>query len=137
RKAVCNTYKKWMVSMEFDVISQGVDSEQALIYMWEIYDNNDVLVGRYVGKAKNGARRPLKHYKRNVERLLKGRPYRKSNPDGYRVVHKVLAEAVDKEQIIKLYFLTNIDDGDDINQVEQAMISKYDCKGSKSWQLNG
>ncbi len=37
--------------MNFDVIYQGVNPDKALIYMWEIYDRNDVLVGRYVGKG--------------------------------------------------------------------------------------
>ncbi|ENO1697950.1 MULTISPECIES: hypothetical protein [Vibrio] len=123
--------------MNFDVISQGVNPDKALIYMWEIYDKTDVLVGRYVGKAKNGAKRPLKHYKRNVARLIAGKPYRKSNPNSYRVVHKALADAVDKNYVIKLYFLANISEGEDINQVEQALINQHDCKGSASWQLNG
>ncbi|EJL6633852.1 GIY-YIG domain-containing protein [Vibrio cholerae] len=123
--------------MNFDVISQGVNPDKALIYMWEIYDKTDVLVGRYVGKAKNGAKRPLKHYKRNVARLSAGKPYRKSNPNSYRVVHKALADAVDKNYVIKLYFLANINEGEDINQVEQALINQHDCKGSESWQLNG
>ncbi|EIF8949704.1 hypothetical protein O1D80_003617 [Vibrio cholerae] len=123
--------------MNFDVISQGVNPDKALIYMWEIYDKTDVLVGRYVGKAKNGAKRPLKHYKRNVARLIAGKPYRKSNPNSYRVVHKALADAVDKNYVIKLYFLANISEGEDINQVEQALINQHDCKGSESWQLNG
>ncbi|WP_217527372.1 MULTISPECIES: hypothetical protein [Vibrio] len=123
--------------MNFDVISQGVNPDKALIYMWEIYDKTDVLVGRYVGKAKNGAKRPLKHYKRNVARLIAGKPYRKSNPNSYRVVHKALADAVDKNYVIKLYFLANINEGEDINKVEQALINQHDCKGSESWQLNG
>ncbi|MFO4643473.1 hypothetical protein V5H01_17755 [Vibrio cholerae] len=123
--------------MNFDVISQGVNPDKALIYMWEIYDKTDVLIGRYVGKAKNGAKRPLKHYKRNVARLIAGKPYRKSNPNSYRVVHKALADAVDKNYVIKLYFLANINEGEDINQVEQALINQHDCKGSESWQLNG
>ncbi|ENM3843969.1 GIY-YIG domain-containing protein [Vibrio cholerae] len=123
--------------MNFDVISQGVNPDKALIYMWEIYDKTDVLVGRYVGKAKNGAKRPLKHYKRNVARLIAGKPYRKSNPNSYRVVHKALADAVDKNYVIKLYFLANINEGEDINQVEQTLINQHDCKGSESWQLNG
>ncbi|HDV5405040.1 TPA: hypothetical protein RI771_003305 [Vibrio cholerae] len=123
--------------MNFDVIYQGVNPDKALIYMWEIYDKTDVLVGRYVGKAKNGAKRPLKHYKRNVARLIAGKPYRKSNPNSYRVVHKALADAVDKNYVIKLYFLANINEGEDINQVEQALINQHDCKGSESWQLNG
>ncbi|EKF9373200.1 hypothetical protein O1B80_003461 [Vibrio cholerae] len=123
--------------MNFDVISQGVNPDKALIYMWEIYDKTDVLVGLYVGKAKNGAKRPLKYYKRNVARLIAGKPYRKSNPNSYRVVHKALADAVDKNYVIKLYFLANINEGEDINQVEQALINQHDCKGSESWQLNG
>ncbi|HDZ9500592.1 TPA: hypothetical protein RUZ94_003516 [Vibrio cholerae] len=105
--------------MNFDVIYQGVNPDKALIYMWEIYDRNDVLVGRYVA------------------RLIAGQPYRKSNPNSYRVVHKALADAVDKNYVIKLYFLANINEGEDINQVEQTLINQHDCKGSESWQLNG
>lgn len=123
--------------MNFVLVTNGVNSDQALIYMWEIYDYTGVIVGRYVGKAKNGARRPLKHYKRNVNRLLLGKAYRKSKPNGYRAVHKALAQAVKKNQEIKLCFLTNIETGDDINLIEQTLIRKYKCQGSKSWQLNG
>lgn len=123
--------------MNFQIITNGHDPDQALIYMWEIYNQAGVILGRYVGKAKNGAGRPVKHYKRNVSRLLSGKPYRRSNPAGYRTVHRALAQAVEQKHSIKLYFLANIDVEDDINQIEQNLIQEYQSRGQASWQLNG
>jgi len=123
--------------MEFEFIQSYVDQDRPLIYMWEIHDTSKVLVGRYVGKAKGGAERPLRHYKRNVVRLLDGEPYRKGNPDGYRLIHRALADAVRRDFTISLTFLCNVREGDDINQVESEQIKKQNSNGQESWQLNG
>ena len=123
--------------MNFELIKTEVDGDKALIYMWEIYDLTGVLVGRYVGKAKNGSKRPLRHYTRNVERLLSGKPYRKSKPEGYRQVHRALAAAVRAEYTIQLSFLTNVDNINSINTIESALIAEKNCKGAEDWQLNG
>lgn len=123
--------------MEFELIRSDVDQGKPLIYMWEIHDSSEVLFGRYVGKAIGGAERPLRHYKRNVDRLLAGEPYRKSNPDGYRLIHRALAEAVRRDFSISLTFLCNVLEREDINQVESEQIKKQNSNGQASWQLNG
>lgn len=122
--------------MEFETLNNKVNEGKALIYMWEIHDEDDTLTGRYVGKAKGGSKRPRRHYKRNVRRLLQNRPYRKSNPEGYRKVHRHLAKADRLGHKITLSFLCNVDDSENINDVEQRLIKEYDCQGNKSWQLN-
>ncbi|WP_244298239.1 hypothetical protein [Aliivibrio finisterrensis] len=123
--------------LKFELCPHNIDFNKPLIYMWQIYDLNGEVVGRYIGKAKNGAKRPLKHYKRNVERLLSGKPYRKSKPEGFRRVHIALANAVESGHNIQLSFLVNIGDGQDINEVESSLIKANDCKGNLDWQLNG
>ena len=57
------------------------------IYVWEIEG-----VGVYVGKARRLSRR-IRAYPRSVENIQGGRPYRRSNPDGFRDVHRALAAA--------------------------------------------
>lgn len=123
--------------MKFDVISNNIKESQPLIYMWEIFDGDNKIVGRYIGKAKAGSKRPLKHYKRNISRLIAGKPYRKSNPNGYRQVHHALAAAVRNDFKIKLTLLCNIENGENINEIELVFIEKYSTRGSEYWQLNG
>ena len=123
--------------MQFGVDDNNIDTSSALIYMWEIKDSDDELLGRYVGKAKGGAKRPMKHYKRNVMRFLSGKPYRKSKPDGYRQVHIALAAATKLEHKISLTFLRNVTALENINDVEQLCITQKNCRGKLNWQLNG
>ncbi|TMP29250.1 hypothetical protein CWB99_02360 [Pseudoalteromonas rubra] len=122
--------------MEFETLTYNVNEGKALIYMWETHDEDGALTGRYVGKAKGGSKRPRQHYKRNVRRLLQNRPYRKSNPKGYRKVHRHLAEADRSGHKITLSFLCNIDASENINDVEQRLIKEHGCQGNESWQLN-
>ena len=98
--------------------------------MWEIRDEDGALIGRYVGKAKAGANRPLKHYKRNVANILLGKPYRKGKPHGYRRIHQALAEAERKNYRVTLQFLRNVKADEDINQVEQECIRTQNSRGS-------
>lgn len=123
--------------MNFELDDRDVDPDKALIYMWEIYALDGTVVGRYVGKAKNGSKRPIKHYRRNVDRLLSGKPYRKSNPEGFRKVHRALAHAVTSGYGIKLFFLTNVAHDQNINDVESSLITVNNSKGDRDWQLNG
>jgi len=114
-----------------------INESLPLIYMWEIRDRDGQLRGRYVGKAKAGAGRPLMHYKRNVRNILLNRPYRKGKPDGYRRVHVALAEAQRDGMEVTLHFLCNVSADDDINEVERRLIRERDCVGPAPWQLNG
>ena len=123
--------------MQFTVAGHTIDPAAPLIYMWEIHDQHGGLVGRYIGKAQAGARRPTKHYERNVNNILGGRPYRKGKPEGYRRVHRALAQAHEAGHAIRLYFLCNVGQEEDINVVEQRWIKEKNCLGSQPWQLNG
>jgi hypothetical protein len=114
----------------------GVDQSRPLIYMWEIWAENGTLLGRYVGKASRGSRRPLSHYKRNVMNILDGRPYRKGKPDGYRRVHRMLAEAMSSGHRVRLSLLRNVEPHESINQVERILIKENNSSGSEPWQLN-
>ena len=123
--------------MRFDVRAYSVDETRPLIYMWEIHDRGGRLLGRYVGKAKAGAKRPRTHYARNVANILAAKHYRKSNPNGFRKIHHVLAEAQRLGHSITLTFLCNVPSNEDINEVERRCIAQQKCQGSESWQLNG
>jgi hypothetical protein len=123
--------------MHVVVAPHQVDEKRPLIYMWEIRDQSGSLVGRYVGKAKAGARRPRTHYSRNVENILRGKPYRRGNPEGYRKVHHALAEAQRLGHSVLLHFLCNVSVHEDINEVEQHWIKLQESQGEATWQLNG
>jgi hypothetical protein len=97
-----------------------VDPTEALIYRWEITEpQTRRVVYYYVGKAKNGAGRPLSDYKRNVGNLRRDRPYRRGKPEGFRAVHRRLSEAVRSEEEITLRFLCNVRPDENINDVER------------------
>jgi hypothetical protein len=105
--------------------------------MWEIRGSGGALLGRYVGKAKSGAKRPRTHYARNVANILSGKPYRKGNPNGYRRIRQALAEAQRQGHSITLQFLCNVMPGESINIVEQRLTREHNCLGQEPWQLNG
>jgi hypothetical protein len=72
-----------------------------VFYIWTIED-----AGVYVGKYKN-IHRPRREYRRNVERLLSGEPYRKNKPDKFRRIHHALANAVREGKRLTLTILEN------------------------------
>jgi len=123
--------------MRFSELPCTLRLDQPLIYMWEIKNRDGVLVGCYVGKAKNGAKRPRTHYSRNVANILAGSAYRKGKPSGYRRIHLALAEAERLGHSITLQFLCNVMPGEDIDEVEQGKIRERNSRGPKPWQLNG
>jgi hypothetical protein len=103
--------------------------------MWEIRDLSGELIGRYVGKAEGGDERPMTHYKRNVDKLLKGLPYKKGK--SYRRVHHALAEATRKEHLIYLSYLCNVSPNENIFQVEMRYIRELRCLDAAGFGLNG
>ena len=106
--------------MDFHVICDRVDQAKPLLYQWEIHDTHTgQLPGGYIGKAVRGSRRPLRHYERNVRRLLAQLPYRKGKPDGFRRVHWALAAAVEGGNRITLTLLRNIQPGGDISEARR------------------
>jgi hypothetical protein len=115
----------------------NIVADQSLIYMWEIISSTDgKLLGRYIGKSSKGASRPLTHYSRNVANLLAEKPYRKDNPDGFRRIHHALANAMRNGSVVKLVYLSNVAEGEDINHRERYFIASLRSSGSESWQLN-
>ncbi|MBC7750410.1 MAG: hypothetical protein H7Z73_01640 [Candidatus Saccharibacteria bacterium] len=123
--------------MEFKTVFNDVNQDLPLIYMWEIINLNGEVFGRYVGKSIK-ADRPLKRYKLNVINILNKKPYHnKSKPDGYRAIHKKLAEAhIDGSYSIILTFLCNVLGSQNINEIEQYWIKEKNSQGKESWQLN-
>ncbi|MDR3429263.1 MULTISPECIES: hypothetical protein [Silvimonas] len=110
--------------MDFVFLSQNVDQTRPLLYLWEIIDlDTGKLLHSYVGKAKGGSSRPLKHYRRNVANLLANKPYRKGSPDGFRASHRALAQAVTTGHRIVLTLLYNVDI-EKINEAESREILK-------------
>jgi hypothetical protein len=115
-------------AMDFLVICDGVDETKPLLYQWEIHDaQTGQLLARYIGKAVRGGRRPLRHYARNVRRLIAQLPYRKNNPNGFRRVHHALAEAVTAGNRITLTLLRNVGPNEDINDAERTAIHASNC----------
>ncbi len=123
--------------MQYFVVSDDVDVKSSLIYIWKIRDFSGAVVGCYVGKSKNGEKRPRGHYKRNVDKLLKGLPYRAGNPHGYRRVHHALAQAARAGHIISVTYLRNVQPHEDISDVEKHYIRQYGCDAEDGIGLNG
>jgi hypothetical protein len=119
-----------------EIAQHAVDESKPLLYRWEIFAGNN-LAGLYIGKASRGSARPLTHYHRNVQNLLSGRHYRRGKPDGYRTIHKALAEAVRQRQRIVLTLLCNVPDGEDLDAWEARAIEEANSRGPAAWQLNG
>ena len=101
------------MKLEFTYDRNNCDETKPLIYAWFLQNHI------YVGKSDDGASRPLKHYKRNVERYFRGEPYRPGNPNGWRKVHLAMIEAVKDGEEIRLKLVENVGDGEDIYQAEE------------------
>lgn len=112
-------------AVEFRFEVNGVDPARPLIYRWLIVDEAGDRIACYVGKSKNGAKRPMRDYERNVRRLMAGRPYRKGKPDGFREIHRLMAEAVRQKQTIVLTLLRNVPPDEDINVAEQELRREH------------
>jgi hypothetical protein len=102
---------KWF---EYSVV-EGVDEGKPGIYYWLI-EGGDSYIGKY-----SSIDRPTKHYGRIVERSINLKPYRKSNPEGFRRVHIALRKAVEEERRIELRILKNADPAE-INARERELI---------------
>lgn len=115
------------MTMQFSFIEapSGVDPARALIYLWEVLDPAGQVVGRYVGKSKNGAQRPRIDYRKNVNNVLAGRPYRLNKPTAFRAIHRTMAEAIQAGYTLRLTLLCNIPAGDSIDAVEQMWQRHY------------
>jgi hypothetical protein len=123
------------MKMQYIPPLSDIDVTAPLIYMWEIRNSEDQIVGRYVGKANGGEKRPTQHYSRNVNKLLRGFPYKKGK--SYRRVHVALAEAVKAGHQISLSYLCNVSNDQNIFEVEMRYIREYGCNKADGIGLNG
>lgn len=121
--------------MAWTVAASGVDPGRALIYRWHVEDADGVVTYQYVGRAKEGAVRRIREYRRNVENLLAKRPYRSANPDGYREVHRRLAQAVTDGHAIHLTYLCNVGPDEDIAAVERHWQDRHGISRSRRGTL--
>lgn len=88
--------------MNIDFRMNGVDPNSPLLYR--------ILIGGrfcYIGCA-NSARRPEKAYLRNLQRMIEGRPYRKNNPDGFRLIHRRMLDAFHQGDPILIDLIRNV-----------------------------
>ena len=68
-------------------VADQVDLAGPGVYAWRV---NGAVV--YVGKATK-LRSRLRGYRNNVRKISDGRPYRRGEPEGFRRIHRALAEA--------------------------------------------
>lgn len=100
------------------IVADGIDSSKPGLYQWQIEG-----AGCYIGKYTHISR-PRREYAANVLRLMQGRPYRLSNPHGFRRVHRALLQAhLDRRQIT-LTILENASPAD-IHKRERELISRH------------
>lgn len=111
--------------MDFEFMPGSIDQSKPLLYMWQIADDDGQVVYRYVGKAQGGSARPLKHYRRNVDNFIAGKPYRKSKPELWREVHKWLIWAVLTERPITLFLIRNVQVDENIYLAERIAAAAY------------
>lgn len=121
-------------SFAFEEAAGSADPSTPLIYLWEVFDQRGALWYWYIGKAAHGAGRPRTHYRRNVNNLLAGKPYRKSKPTEFRLPHLRLAEATRLCFSIRLSFVCNVGPGEDINAIERRWQQHYESLHSKGQQ---
>lgn len=106
-------------------INNVVDDSVPLVYMWEIRNHRGEVIYRDVGRSLNGATRPREDYRRNVANLRDNLPYRASNPNGFRDVHRQMYQASLEGFPIRLYLLQNVAPEDDINELKRSIQALY------------
>lgn len=110
--------------MNFVFDPNNVDQSAPLIYKWTLaYEGR---IRSYIGKSDGGSKRPLSHYRRNVNNLLAGKPYRKNKPDQYRAIHRAMAVCVRSGGTITLQLLENVDHCSIFDR-EQELIASHKC----------
>ena len=96
----------------------GVLPDSPLLY--RILINNRIC---YIGCA-NTARRPQVAYSRNVKRMIEGKPYRKNKPEGFRLIHRRLFEAVQNGENVLIELIRNVARENKFAE-ERAEIAEY------------
>ena len=106
-------------------VNDGVDLKQPGLYEWRIES-----VGVYIGQYTRG-RRPNREYALNVARLAACQPYRKAKPDGFRHIHRALADAVNRGLPITRTLLENQTSKELRNAREQVLIAERRIEATK------
>lgn len=101
----------------FEVTANAAQLASVGIYEWRIEG-----VGLYVGQSKRLKSR-LREYPNNVRKLIAKAPYRKSKPDGFRVIHRHLSAAYESQAAVKFSVL-EICARDLLNECERAWIKR-------------
>jgi hypothetical protein len=101
-----------------EIVKPGVNPMLPGLYEWRIEG-----VGCYIGQYTH-ARRPRREYGLNVGRILTKRPYRKSKPEGFRQIHRELANAAEAGTPISLTLLENQVAKADRNRRERELIAE-------------
>lgn len=101
-----------------EIVGPNVSPELPGLYEWRIEG-----IGCYIGQYTH-ARRPKREYGLNVGRILAGRPYRKSRPEGFRQIHRELARAAKAGKFISLTLLENQVGKIDRNRRERELIAE-------------
>jgi hypothetical protein len=90
--------------MDFDFLENQVNPKEPLLYRITIGDARLFYVG-----SSNSAHRPKTRYKWNVGRMMDGKPYhKKSDPRGYRRIHRELLAASLRKDKIVIELLCNV-----------------------------
>ena len=120
------------LQMRFEEGASDVDPSRPLIYLWEIVGSDGTVCCRYVGKASGGAHRPRTQYRRNVNNILQGRPYRKGKPDQFRAIHRRMAQAVQAAETLRLTLVCNVAPDQNINQLERFWQDHYGAANGRA-----
>ena len=120
----------------------GVNLHEPFIYFIRV--RSDSKEFRYVGKASKKSR--LNEYRRNIEKILVGKPRRpKLKRDGttqskgnlrYRFVHLVLSVACKNNWSIEHFPIENVPK-ENLNERETQLIRELDCNmnDGKTWSV--
>ena len=103
----------------FEAIVANTELPEAGIYEWRI-ECPARGVSIYVGKSKK-LRSRLREYKNNIRKLLSKAGYRKSNPNGFREIHRELYRAYEADIIVRYRILQAATHGS-LNELEQVWI---------------
>jgi hypothetical protein len=101
-----------------EIIEEGVNPKLPGLYEWRIEG-----VGCYIGQYTRVSR-PRRQYERNVLRLLAGLFYRPSDPNGFRRIHRALAEARKARHVVTLTLLENQGTKENRNRRERELIKE-------------
>lgn len=112
-------------------VNDGVDVNRPGIYEWRIDG-----MGSYIGQYR-WISRPTTHYGRNLIKLFNGLPYRKRSPDGFRRIHRALADAHRDGRRIELVIVENVESKIERNRRERELIAlRGNLNGRSSDQIS-